>query len=245
MLNSKIDSELENICSTWNNHDQGILSWSIFKVSGASTFASAITITPTSNQIILGSTRTITISAPTPATSSRVLTIPDPGANANFVLSEANATINGIKTFAGQLIGKGTATNDSPAAGYIGEIIENAVGSTSYPTSGQYGDLTSIDLTAGDWLISAIIFSELNGSTSVSDFQYGVSTTSGNSNTGLVIGDTLNYMREPTTTNNTGGAMPFVHKKFTGNTTVYLKFRATYSTASPLGQGRITALRIR
>ena len=50
-------------------------------------------ITATSNQLVLGTTTTSTISASTPA-SSRVYTIADPGANATFAMATNSATIN-------------------------------------------------------------------------------------------------------------------------------------------------------
>src|SRR5579884_657002 len=46
--------------------------------AAAGTFT-AVTATNTSNQVILGTTRTLTLTAPTPASSSRTLTLPDPG----------------------------------------------------------------------------------------------------------------------------------------------------------------------
>lgn len=49
-----------------------------------------ITLTATSNQIILGTTRTITLNAPTPATSSRTHTIPDFGANGTIPIATAS-----------------------------------------------------------------------------------------------------------------------------------------------------------
>ena len=62
------------------------------------TFASLF-LEATSNQITLGAVRTVTINAPTPATLSRTYTIPDPGANASFVMTELAQTINAVKTF--------------------------------------------------------------------------------------------------------------------------------------------------
>lgn len=67
-------------------------------IAGSKTFSSAVAITPTTNQIVLGVTNTVTITAPAPA-ASRVLTIPDPGAAASFVLTEGAQTIAGIFTF--------------------------------------------------------------------------------------------------------------------------------------------------
>jgi hypothetical protein len=64
------------------------------------TFASE-TLTATTNQLILGTTRTVTISASQPASSSRVYTIPDQGAAANFLMSAAAQTVAGQQTFTG------------------------------------------------------------------------------------------------------------------------------------------------
>ncbi len=78
-------------------------------IAGAKTFSTAVTINPTTNQLVLGVTNTTTISATAPASSS-VYTIPDVGTTANFILSAGNQTIAGVKTFSsGVLI---TATSN-------------------------------------------------------------------------------------------------------------------------------------
>jgi hypothetical protein len=51
-------------------------------------------IKATTNQLVLGSTRTITITAPTPATASRTYTIPDAGTNTNFIVSDSASNQN-------------------------------------------------------------------------------------------------------------------------------------------------------
>lgn len=66
------------------------------------TFSSAVTVTPSTNQLVLGVTRTTTINAVQPATASRTHTIPDVSANSNFVMSEGLQTVNRNKTFTGQ-----------------------------------------------------------------------------------------------------------------------------------------------
>lgn len=58
----------------------------------------ALSLTQTTNQLIFGTTNTTTITSVAPA-ASRVYSIQDAGAAANFVLSEGAATINGVKTF--------------------------------------------------------------------------------------------------------------------------------------------------
>jgi hypothetical protein len=68
------------------------------------TLTGALTITPTTNQLVLGTTNTTTISATAPA-SSAVYTIPDAGANADFVMTNGNQTIAGTKSFSNDTTG--------------------------------------------------------------------------------------------------------------------------------------------
>ncbi len=67
-------------------------------INGSKTFAVAIRDSALTNQLILGNVTTITLNAPAPA-ASRVYTMPDVLANANFIMSEGAQTINGVKTF--------------------------------------------------------------------------------------------------------------------------------------------------
>lgn len=91
---------------TWlNNRNAATTAWDGFKSDAA------ITITPTSNQIVLGVTNTTTLSATAPSVS-RTYTIPDGGANGAFVLSVGASTISGTKTFTSAILGgDGTATD--------------------------------------------------------------------------------------------------------------------------------------
>ena len=67
-------------------------------IAGQFTFSNSINITPTTNQIRLGTTNTVTINSASPA-SSRTYTIPDTLANSSFVMTDLAQTINGVKTF--------------------------------------------------------------------------------------------------------------------------------------------------
>jgi fibronectin-binding autotransporter adhesin len=78
-------------------------------IAGAKTLSNALTITPTSNQLVLGTTNTTTINAVAPA-ASVTYTIPDAGANASFVMTEGTQTINGDKTLSGATSLTGVAT---------------------------------------------------------------------------------------------------------------------------------------
>jgi len=72
-------------------------------VVGATTFSTAVTITPTTNQLVLGTTRTVTISATQPASTSRTWTIPDITGNGTFAALEGTQTFSGAKTFSSTL----------------------------------------------------------------------------------------------------------------------------------------------
>lgn len=160
-------------------------------------------------------------------------------------LLNANLSIGGTKTFTGQLIGKGTITNDSANAGDIGEKISASIGATNFPTSGQWGDLTSISLTAGDWDVSLIGEITRAGST-FTDGMVGISVTSGNSSTGLTAGVSRLYFD---LTGITFLVFPIclsvVRISLNSTTTVYFKYFADYSAAVPTMTGGIFARRVR
>lgn len=67
-------------------------------LGGTKTFSSAVVITPTTNQLVLGVTNTTTINSVAPS-ASRVYTIPDAGADASFVMTAGTQSIGGSKTF--------------------------------------------------------------------------------------------------------------------------------------------------
>jgi trimeric autotransporter adhesin len=105
-------------------------------INGSKTFGSAVTITPSTNQLILGTTNTTTISASAPSTS-RTITIPDPGADANFVLTQATQTINGAKTF-------GSAITITPSTNQL------TLGTTNTTTISATAPSTSRTITLPD-----------------------------------------------------------------------------------------------
>lgn len=63
------------------------------------TFSSAVSITPISNQLVLGTTNTVTLNAAVPGTP-RVYTIPDVGVDTSFAMLDATIqTFTGIRVF--------------------------------------------------------------------------------------------------------------------------------------------------
>lgn len=139
----------------------------------------------------------------------------------------------------------GTTTNDNASAGNVGEYIESVVATIAGGASGVFSDLTSIALTAGDWDVTGAIY--FSGGTGYTVWQIGISLTSGNSTTGLVLGSNRFV------TDLTGGVsveqnlyVPVYRISLSGaSTPVYLKFAQNYTGGTPVGSGRISARRIR
>lgn len=194
--------------------------------------------------------------------ADRTYTLPDAGADASFVMTAGTQTVSGTKTFAGQLIGKGTATNDDAAAGYIGEYLENLRATDSpTPTSGEWtsvdsgnatyndGNETGITLTAGDWDITGLLHVRTSAGTTVAQVSACFGTAKGNNSAGLAVHN--NYMSLFNVTTGTEDPAIPLHtlrvKVANGATaTYYLKASAILSAGTTVNfRGTIRARRVR
>jgi pectate lyase-like protein len=162
----------------------------------------------------------------------------------DFVIDRNNAgkyTITG-----GALVAPGTATNDSAAAGVIGEYITSTVlsGSAVALTTLTAANITSITLTPGDWEIRADVLFTGDSSTLVGGIQGSINTTSatldvtpgryaadhGASQTILAFTPSLRF----------GDRI-----SVSSNTTYYLVARASFATSTCSAFGKISARRTR
>lgn len=142
----------------------------------------------------------------------------------------------------------GTGTNDNASAGKVGEYVESVVGFTNIPASTNWGEITSISLTAGDWDVRFFAEYANNTATSPQFFDLGASTTSGNSATGLTLGSTyleLGLNSIPTGSNVAPIGSLTLRFSLSATTTVYLKVRGSYTGTAPQAAGRISARRAR
>lgn len=142
----------------------------------------------------------------------------------------------------------GTTTNDNAASGFVGEYVVSTVGNTNATGTTQYFDVTSISLTAGDWDVTGAGNWEGNGATwTVAEL--GISTTTGNSGTGLTAGlNNLSWSFASTSTVPAANPVyvPSYRVSLSATTTVYLKGRAVYSAGTPrLAGASIHARRVR
>lgn len=157
-----------------------------------------------------------------------------------------NTTITGTLTANGKAVLKGTATNDNAASGYYGEYKSATATTNSVGTTAQYFDVTSIDLEAGDWDVTGVI-SYIENSATMSGANFcGISTTSGNSATGLSVGNNLaETSNNPTSLSNETVIVPSYRVSIASTTTFYLKGFCRYTAGTPQHSGRISARRMR
>ncbi len=93
IVSDQVDQNNAAIVNYINARNAASASWDAVSTVGA------FTSTLTSNQIILGTTRTVTLTAPTPASTSRVVTFPDLSADYSVIGTAGTQTITGAKTF--------------------------------------------------------------------------------------------------------------------------------------------------
>jgi hypothetical protein len=179
--------------------------------------------------------------------SSSTLTLQPADATNPGVVTSGTQTIGGTKTFSGQLIGKGTATNDNAAAGYIGEYPTVGIGTdVAAAATTVWGNVATITLSAGDWDVTGIAGTNAIGVTVTGPTRVALSLFSGNTTTDHVSGDNvIGFSPSTNATDYRGNSIPNWRVSVTGATTVYLKALFTYSAGSPTWSGRISARRIR
>ncbi len=159
-------------------------------------------------------------------------------------LSSATFAITGSMSASGGLTG--TVTNDSAAAGKVGEYVESVVGPINYPTSGGTpGNMTTISLTAGDWDVTFFAYMSSNGATITTNLIM-ISLYSGATQTDRVYGSNWSVVPNPTAATGDGfGVIPAYRVSLSGTSTVYGKIAASYSVATPYTYCRLSARRVR
>lgn len=140
----------------------------------------------------------------------------------------------------------GVSTNSNASSGYKGQYVESVVGPVAFGTSGQYKDLTSISLSAGDWELTGMVYAGANGA-SVSNMACGISPNSGNTSSGLAAGSNLSSTQPGPSAAGDKSIPPIAGYRvsLSGTTTYYLKINAAYSVATPNAYGRLSARRVR
>jgi len=263
-----VETDAATLVAAHNNHDSGAASWTVLSASGASSVPLVANNAAGTQNIAnlqdngtnvltvadggLTTVRNTSASGKTLITNNSTSTgnifeAQDNGVSVFSVADGGAVVATGSVTVTGVLKGAGTTTNDAAAAGVIGEYVETIVGTANVGTTAQYSDLTSILLTAGDWDVTGVCMFFRNTASWV-ETSIGISTTSGNSGTGLVSGS--NFIGTATTSTSTVYTtqtlvIPAFRMSLSGTTTVYLKGYADYTVGNPSRVARLSARRVR
>lgn len=164
--------------------------------------------------------------------------------NGLAVTGSGNAVLANSPTIATPAI-SGVTSGANAAAGNIGEIISSsiAVGSAVSLTSATAKTITSITLTAGDWDVFGSIISNPAGTTTTSNLQAGLSTTTNALPTPpsgyALFGGALGAGLAASLT------ISSIQINVNTTTTVYLVAQATFATSTMTAYGAIRARRVR
>lgn len=140
----------------------------------------------------------------------------------------------------------GTGTNDSAAAGMVGEIITSslAAGSATALTTATPKTITSIALTPGDWDVSGVVDFLPAATTSITVLAEGASAVTN------TLGADDTYASDSMAATVPGAVaqrknIPTQRISIAANTTIYLIASATFTVAAMTGFGTIRARRVR
>lgn len=137
----------------------------------------------------------------------------------------------------------GTATNDNPSAGSIGEFVTAgiAIGSEITLSTGVQTNVVSISLTAGDWDVWGTAAFDTGGSTVVAATIGSVSTTSAT----LAAPSSGAYFNVAGNVSNTIASTGTTRLSLSATTTVYLVAYSTFTVSTQKVYGGIFARRRR
>jgi len=134
----------------------------------------------------------------------------------------------------------GTTTNNSAAAGSVGELQTNSTTATAVTNNTGFNGATLTNLPAGDWDISGSISYQAAGAAVLTSVYAAISTSSS------VIGSDFNNTTASQASNgNCRMSSPVVRISLAAPTTVYLTGLTTFSSGSCTAAGVIRARRIR
>lgn len=148
----------------------------------------------------------------------------------------------------------GTTTNDSAAAGYVGEYITATVatGAAVVLATTVASNVTSISLTAGDWDVDATVDFNVAATTSITQLQAGISLTTaalaaqtGGGGLGTDPNVSFSQPAEVPTALPDNISTPTVRVSVAATTTVFLVTQCTFTVAGLTAFGTIRARRVR
>lgn len=154
-------------------------------------------------------------------------------------------TVSTTGTFSGGIVG--TTTNNAAAAGCVGEYVSSTIApgsAVTITTTTTSQDITTISLTAGDWLVSINGAAQSTGSVTARMF-FWIGTIAGNDASEATAGTMADFNYALPINATVPGAVPSYRISLASTTTVRYKAWANFSGTQPTMQGRISATRVR
>lgn len=177
------------------------------------------------------------------------------GADSRILFGTDYVTLTGTQTLTNKTLTNpaivGTTTNDSAAAGNVGQYIESVIasGSAVSLTSTTPANMTSISLTAGDWDVDCVFQFTGAGTTTVTYLIGSISTTSATLDSTAGRRSSLQE-NAATAFNNIADAIitvaiPPLRFSLSGTTTLYAVAQALFGTSTCSVFGILRARRVR
>ncbi len=165
------------------------------------------------------------------------------GANSDITSMTA---VTQLTTAAGVAV-HGTNTNDSAAAGYVGEYVSSTLTSVTPVslTNLTIADVTSISLTAGDWDVDGQVSYAFGATTSVTRLRQGASSASATMTNGLDMSVQTTAAQVPTNAIDANLPIPKTRFSLNATTTIYLVAQAEFTVSTCAAYGTIRARRVR
>lgn len=162
------------------------------------------------------------------------------------LIGDANQSLSLLGNGTGGVILQGTGTNDSAAAGKVGEFITSniPVASAGSCTNATARNVTSISLTAGDWDVRGNIMFVPAATTNITWLRAWISTTSATMPAVDLFNGWSNQGEVPQSIG-LGVLAPVVRLSLSSTTTVYLSCNQAFTVSTLTSCGTISARRVR
>lgn len=249
-IGSQSGSTINNSSNTFVGYNAGA-STAVINNSGA---IGANALVTSSNTFVIGAssvqTQVYFLQTLASATVNGILTIVSGSTQPSVINNGLNvggpvSTISVIYSTTnpgGVVIQASTSTNPVGAGNYGEGTSSSALVAKNLPTTTQWGDLLSITLSSGAWVITYQACQQAAGATLTSGALIAISTTSGNNAGGLNYPDNEIQLPLAATTDGCNAVDGYQYSSNIAQT-IYGKMEDAYTLGQPTMKGRISAIR--
>jgi hypothetical protein len=192
-----------------------------------------------------------TISVSSFSTDTTITCVFNSGSLSNEALTVylSQVPLTGVPVPSGAI--SGTKTNDSAAAGTVGEFLTSSVaqGSAFSLTTGTATNIASVDITPGDWDVWGNILITKDATTTITDFRGWIHTVSGTQptlpNGGAFFVDRNGAGGNLSSGDIMGSSVGTIRMSVSATTTIYLTTTLVFGTSTAAAYGVICARRRR